>query len=494
MASILRATLVLAFSLSVGTGCIDPADDIELGEMTSAVSVTWTDVRKVTPSGASITKTSGANTWDAGAVSTQTLNGDGYVEFTTGENTTNKFAGLSNGNATTNYTEIDYAFYLQANGFVRIYENGVQRLVLGTYTPGDTFRIDVIGGQVSYRMRGQLVYQSTIAPTLPLLLDTSLYSIGATVQNAQIFADGGAPGWQNPIGVVTTPDSLTKTGVIGWNAGASSTASLSGDGYVEFSSAETTSNKFAGLSNGDASTGYADIDYAFYLQDNGHIRVYENGVLRKNLGSYTPGEVFRVELVGTEVRYLVSGAIVYRSTVTPVLPLVLDTALYTPGATIQGVRVGTSASTPFWESPVGVALAGTGLTKTAATGWNAGASTVRNLSGDGHVTFITGEVSTAKFAGLSNGNPGTSYTEIDYAFYLLDNGTVRIYESGTLRAVIGTYVAGDTFDIGVVGGTVQYSVNGTVVYTSTMPPTFPLVLDTALYTAGATIQNVMFSP
>jgi hypothetical protein len=40
---------------------------------------------------------------------------------------------------------------------------------------------------------------------------------------------------------------------------------------------------------------------------------------------------------------------------------------------------------------------------------------------------------------------------------------------------------------------VRYSRNGTVFYTSTLTPIYPLLIDAALYTASATIKDVVIS-
>ena len=47
--------------------------------------------------------------------------------------------------------------------------------------------------------------------------------------------------------------------------------------------------------------------------------------------------------------------------------------------------------------------------------------------------------------------------------------------------------------VAVEGGVVKYRKNGTLVYTSTVAPTYPLLVDTALYTSGATLTNVVLS-
>ena len=59
------------------------------------------------------------NAWNAGAVSVETLTGDGYVELTVGETGTGKAAGLSSGDGGQSYTDIDFALRLTASGAVQ---------------------------------------------------------------------------------------------------------------------------------------------------------------------------------------------------------------------------------------------------------------------------------------------------------------------------------------------------------------------------------------
>ncbi len=70
---------------------------------------------------------------------------------------------------------------------------------------------------------------------------------------------------------------------------------------------------------------------------------------------------------------------------------------------------------------------------------------------------------------------------------------IRVYEGGTLKGTFGTYAAGDKLRAAVVGGVVKYSKNGTVFYTSTKAPTYPLLVDAALYTQGATLSGAVIS-
>jgi len=72
-------------------------------------------------------------------------------------------------------------------------------------------------------------------------------------------------------------------------------------------------------------------------------------------------------------------------------------------------------------------------------------------------------------------------------------GVIYVFESGNNRGTFGTYATGDKLRVAVEGGVVKYKKNGTVFYTSTVAPTYPLLVDTSLYTNGGTLTNVVIS-
>ncbi len=68
-----------------------------------------------------------------------------------------------------------------------------------------------------------------------------------------------------------------------------------------------------------------------------------------------------------------------------------------------------------------------------------------------------------------------------------------IYEAGGYRGLFASYEAGDRFRISVSSGVVRYWRNGAVIYNSTKPPSYPLAVDTSLFSPGATITNVVIA-
>jgi hypothetical protein len=150
--------------------------------------VVWTALVGVSASGGSLTKTT-ASGINSGAVSTQQIaSGDGYVELTASETNTYRMFGLSNGNSDASYQDIDFGLDL-APGAIYVFEKGVNKGAFGIYATGDLLRVAVVGGVVKYSRNGTVFYTSAQVPTYPLLVDTWLYYLGATLNN--VFVASG---------------------------------------------------------------------------------------------------------------------------------------------------------------------------------------------------------------------------------------------------------------------------------------------------------------
>lgn len=148
-----------------------------------------------------------------------------------------------------------------------------------------------------------------------------------------------------------------------------------------------------------------------------------------------------------------------------------------------------------WTNTVGVAVNGNNLTKTAGEGWgNSGASSMQSIaSGDGYIETTVSETNKHRLIGLSNGDSNQNYADIDFAFYLATPTTLNIHEGGMLRGAFGAYATGDVLRVATEGGIVKYRKNGTLLYTSTITPIYPLLVDTSLYSVGTTLSNVVIS-
>ncbi len=298
--------------------------------------VAWLNLVNVTANSNTLQKSSGGSDWNAGAASAQSIAaGDGYVEVVVDATNTYRMVGLSNGDANQSYVDIDFAIYPAADGGLYVYEAGAYRGYFGTYAVGDRLRVAVEKGVVRYYRNNVLLYTSSVAPTYPLLVDSSLYTPNAQVAQAILCAPQ-AVNWINLVNVTANGNTLQKTsGGWDWNAGAASSQSLaSGDGYVEVVVDATNAYRMFGLSNGDSNAAYWDIDFALYPADGGGLYVYEGGTYRGYFGTYAVGDRLRVAVEGGVVRYYKNNALLYTSGTAPTYPLLVDTSLYTPNGQV----------------------------------------------------------------------------------------------------------------------------------------------------------------
>src|SRR5262245_6508187 len=150
---------------------------------------------------------------------------------------------------------------------------------------------------------------------------------------------------------------------------------------------------------------------------------------------------------------------------------------------------GGSGTAAVWTNLVNVTASGNSLRKTGGCGGcpDAGAYSQQQVSGSGFVRFTMSEADTLRFIGLTSGGTGTDAGDIRYALRL-QSGRAEVRESGAYRSEIAV-ASGDTLQIAIGGGSVQYSKNGAVFFTSSGSAS-SLVVKASLYDLGATITNV----
>ena len=164
------------------------------------------------------------------------------------------------------------------------------------------------------------------------------------------------------------------------------------------------------------------------------------------------------------------------------------------GVAVLVAAVGASDQAVIWTDMVNVAVNGDILQKTSGCDGceDAGAASQPGITqGDGFVEFTVGEADTFWVGGLSHGDNSTTISDIDFAWRFNGAGWADVLESGIYQNGGDTpYAAGDVFRVGVVGGKIQYSRNGTLVRESqTAVPQYPLLLDVSLGSLGTTVHN-----
>lgn len=183
--------------------------DLETGIQSIPVTVfdpnVWGHLNNVLAVGGTLTKTSAQGLGNAGAISTNVLNGDGYAEFTVNAPTTGGNVRISFGLG----PAAEWGGYPTASGinyyFTLIRQTGTNQasiLQLGigapgaptnvTLTDGDVFRVGVSGTTVSFYKNGTLLYTSATPAVLPLAMTVGSF-VSGVVTGATTSGSGWAP-------------------------------------------------------------------------------------------------------------------------------------------------------------------------------------------------------------------------------------------------------------------------------------------------------------
>src|ERR1039458_9536010 len=237
------------------------------------------------------------------------------------------------------------------------------------------------------------------------------------VTNQTVFVGGSqvrSPFWQDVVGVSVSGTSQTKTAADGqWgNAGAATSATLTGNGYAQFTTAETTTYKMGGLCHLDPAQAYAGIDFAMYPDAGGNLNIYEGGGLIGTFGTYVAGDLFRIQLTGTKITYYHNGNLIWTSAATPTLPLLFGTSLYSINATINNaVLIPTNCGGMYTVTAVtgqtGAWLTNTGGVGNAISGATVGAGSGVAPGGVQGATGASGAAGTTGATGPSGASGAT---------------------------------------------------------------------------------------
>jgi hypothetical protein len=375
---------------------------------------------------------------------------------------------------------------------------------------GDKLRVSVEGGVVKYYRNATVVYTSTVPPTYPLLVDTSLNTSGGQIADVVLSGElAETVRWTNQVSVTTSGLRLVRPSGSGWNAGAVSARGLGfGDGYAEYTVTTPNTDIVFGLSDDDTTQSEADVDFALFANSaTGQLEVLEDGNVRGVFGPYALGDKLRVAVEGGELRYYRNSTLLFVGNYSPRYPLLVDTSLGSAGAVIEeavlsgelvdmmSIDVLDTCPVPtsdvVWTTVVNAEPAGSTLTRSPGWGWNAGAVSMQAVSsGTACAEYTVTSPAGYVMFGLSVGDTDQDFADIDFAIYAYGaTQQLWVYEGGIPRGTVGTFQAGDRLRVSVENNAVTYRKNGVLLYTSTLAPGYPLLIDTSLLTGGSAIGN-----
>ncbi|MDY6984091.1 MAG: hypothetical protein SV422_13485, partial [Pseudomonadota bacterium] len=301
----------------------------------TAVPVVWTEaVNTAGESTGTIRKIGGCDGCsDGGAISTQKIEGRGYLEFRATVENTLRFVGLGARNTGTTASDIDFGLRLQGN-LIEVRENGVYKAD-ANFVAGDTFRIAVDGGKVTYLKNGTVFYTSTAAPAAALYADVALSAKSSAIADVQITSSTGALAWSNLTNVAVTDGTLRKISGCDGCGDALAIASAgieNGNGYLQITANVEDKLRMIGLSHDDAT-----LSYSLRLQGN-VAEVREDG---KYLADtiFKEGDSLRITVENGVVSYVKNGVAFYTSPVRATTTLRAAALLFSVGGTVKDTVV-----------------------------------------------------------------------------------------------------------------------------------------------------------
>jgi hypothetical protein len=128
------------------------------------------------------------------------------------------------------------------------------------------------------------------------------------------------------------------------DAGAISQQSIaSGNGYLEFTVTQTNKLGFCGLTDAPSSTDFTALDFAIKLTGRTVVEVRENNAYKSET-ALAVGDVFRISVEGTAVRYYRNGTLFYTSQRAPAYPLRAAANFINLSTTVTNAVMSTSGS------------------------------------------------------------------------------------------------------------------------------------------------------
>ena len=117
---------------------------------------------------------------------------------------------------------------------------------------------------------------------------------------------------------------------VGWNSGAVSIATLTGDGMFQFSVPGSSVGVVTGFDVVHVGTSYAEIQFGIYCAS-GNFQIMENGVALTAPAPFVTSDVFTISRLQPEVMYFHNSTLVYTSLQPSSGTVFVDACLYFGG-------------------------------------------------------------------------------------------------------------------------------------------------------------------
>jgi hypothetical protein len=220
------------------------------------------------------------------------------------------------------------------------------RFAVFTSNWGSTSRRDVFVVKIPPAESDEYAKSNVNTRTAPV---SPAPSAPVPVKPAEVIKAGAREGvaWTGLVNCTALGGVLRKTGGEAAEAGAHSRQAIaSGDGYLEFTAAESNKVLYCGLARDASGPGFTAIDFAIKLTANGVAEVREGNDYAGEI-NYRGGDVFRIAVEGGAVKYYKNGALFFTSLRSPAYPLYAAASLVTINGAISNAVISSHARSAF---------------------------------------------------------------------------------------------------------------------------------------------------
>jgi hypothetical protein len=313
--------------------------------------ITWTNINGAVQNGHDLEKTASFGWGNSGAESSQVIpsNSDGWIEMVIEDALkTDLVFGLSYANINDNLASTDFGYELSKYNNAFWKRETSDREYLGTFKEGDVLRIERLGSTIIYKKNGQSISTTTVMSTPSLVADVAFLNTGSTVFKGKISTSSTPTPpnptfivWTNIHGAAQNASNLIKTEAYGWgNCGAESsqTIAANSDGWIEMLIADVQkANLTFGLSSSNVDDRPETVNYGFEVSENNLAYWKRENNTRTYLGTFTEGDIFRIERQGNAIVFKRNGTLVASTAVASTPELIADVSLiYTDDTIFQG--------------------------------------------------------------------------------------------------------------------------------------------------------------